>query len=467
MTYTLGNMTVPNDYGSRLPRVRVTTHHRDKTSGELFRIAGILLIPFSSAIVFQSIGVLFLHDIIAPLVLLILLAQRGAIRQLAPLKLCFFLMTIWLAGAVMSDLYRGSAPNDFLRGWSRLILLGVNIAMIWLLCKGSLKLISLYSMSSGAAMVIGALTSSDPLTRSAPWKFGMGAGLITLVAGLTGIPYFRKGIQKFFPEIAILGLSMVSLLLNSRTMFAIGALAAGYSLLSRWILLHRRSISKLAFSSIVLVGALVAQAIVMAYEYSASQGWLGEYARRKYLMQVDNDAGLFVSGRSESLVSLEAIRDMPILGHGSWAKDPYYSIVYYVKQKELGLPVPPSWQQFGADSEYIIQSHSHLLGSWVDAGILSVPFWLWTLILAFGSLYAVVARRNQPNIIVIFFSFLVIWDVLFSPFSAQARITKALQIVVLVMVQRMTKNQASGRIEQSQPPMSRLAFKRKLAKKLS
>lgn len=464
MIDALGNRTVPNGHGGRAPAVPVAAHPPGET-GEWLRIFFILTIPFSSTVVFQSIGILFLQDIIAPIVLLVLLAQRGAARQLAPLKLCFFLMAIWFAGAVMTDLYRGSAPADFLRGWSRLILLGINIAMIWLLCRGNLKLLSLYTVSSGAAAVIGALTSSDPLTLSEPWKFGVGSGLITLVAGLTGIPFFRQGVQKYFPEIVILALSMVSLLLNSRTMFAIGALSAGYSLMSRWLLLHRRSVSKTGFFSILLVGMLVAQTMVMTYEYCASQGWLGEYARNKYLMQVGNDAGLFLSGRSESLVSLEAIWDMPILGHGSWAKDPYYTIVYYTKQKQLGLPLPPTWREFGAYYDYIIQSHSHLLGSWVDAGILSVPFWLWTLVLAFSSLYYVVARRNQPNILVILFSFFLMWDVLFSPFSAQARITKALQIVVLVLVHRMTKGEVSDSVKQSQTTLSRADFRRKMARR--
>lgn len=437
---------MPDGRGRKMVTGRVTVRHVSDTS-EWLRLLVILIIPLSSTVVFQSIGVLFLQDIIAPVVLLVLLAQKGSITQLRPLRLCFLLMAIWLAGAVTTDLYRGSAPVDFLRGWSRLILLGVNIAMIWLLCRGSLKLLSLYTMSSGAAAVVGALTSSDPLTISDPWKFGVGSGLITLVAGLTGVPFFREGVKRFYPEVAILMLSMLSLLLNSRTMFAVGALSAGYSLLSRWLLLRRQSVSKIGFVGLLLSGLLVAQATVIIYEYSASQGWLGENARAKYIMQVDNDAGLLLSGRSESLVSLEAIRDMPILGHGSWAQDPYYTIVYYTRQKQLGLPLPPTWQEFGASYDYIIQSHSHLLGAWVDAGILSVPFWLWTLMLAFSSLYAVVARRNQPNVLVILFSFLIMWDVLFSPFSAQARITKALQIVVLVLVQQMTKRQVLNRGE--------------------
>ncbi|TCP87592.1 hypothetical protein C8J42_10953 [Sphingomonas sp. PP-CE-1A-559] len=424
------------------------------------RLTGVLIIPFTSAVVFQSVGVLFLQDIIAPFVLLLLLAQPGAVRQLSPLKICFALLCLWFFGLAISDWYNGSAVVDFARGWSRLILLGVNIAMIWLLCRGSAKLISYYTICSGLASVLGALTSSDPYTMGDPWKFGAGAGLITVAAGLTGIPYFRDGVRKYLPEIFVLVLSVVSLLLNSRTMFAIGALSAGYSLLARWILRHRRSISKLGFAGIFLSGVIFAQVIVSAYEYSASEGILGDTARQKYLMQTNNDAGLLLSGRSESLVSLEAIGDSPILGHGSWAKDPYYTIVYYVKQRQLGLDVPANWKDVGFETDYFIQSHSHLLGSWVEAGILSVPFWGWTLILAFSSLYGVVARRDQPNVMIITMALILIWDVLFSPFSAQARITKALQIVVLVLSQQMVRARTLERTAKLSHQLVRLRARR-------
>jgi hypothetical protein len=417
----------------------------------------------------MSLGVLFLQDVIGPMVLLFLLIQPGAIRQLAPLKLCFSLLALWLAGAVITDWYRGSQLLDFARGWSRLILLGVNIAMIWLLSKGNLKLISIYTISSGFATVLGAFTSSDPYTMGEPWKFGAGAGFITMAAGLTGIPYFRSGAQRYVPEILVLLLSLVSLMLNSRTLFAIAALSSGYSLFIRWILKYKKKVSKLGFVSILLAGILVSQLVVTTYEYSASQGILGDYARQKYLAQVNNDAGLLLSGRSESLVSFEAIKDSPILGHGSWAKDPYYTLVYYIKQKELGLSVPANWQELGVESDYFIQSHSHLFGSWVEAGILSVPFWTWTLILAFGSLYGVIARRNQPNVMVILLACILIWDVLFSPFSAQARISKALQIAVLVLVQRKASREESGDGVEARrdPSVSRLMMRRQLARQLS
>lgn len=433
---------------------------------EWLRMAAVLFIPLTSAVVFKSVGVLFLQDIVAPLVLMVLLAQPGAIRQLAPLKVFLLLLALWFAGAVMSDWYRASPVADFARGWSRLILLGINLAMIWLLCKGNLKLISIFTISSGVSQLLAALTSSDPYTMGDPWKFGGGAGIITVAAGLSGLPYFKDGIKKYLPEIAVFILSVVSLLLNSRTLFAIGALSAGYSLLARWILLRRRSISKLGFAAILLSGVACAQVIVTTYEYAAAEGILGDAARDKYLAQVNNDAGLLLSGRSESLVSLEAIKDSPILGHGSWAKDPYYTIIYYVKQRDLGLWVPPNWQDVGADTDYFIQSHSHLLGSWVEAGILSVPFWGWTLSLAFSSLYGVVGRRNQPNVMIITMALILIWDVLFSPFSAQARISKALQLAVLLLAQQMAKKPVLEQAIQPKRPLSRLMVRRQLARQL-
>ena len=412
-----------------------------KQSDDRVRMCVVAIVPLTSMVSFQFVGQLFLQDLVSPLVLLALLLRPGAVRQLAPLKTCFLLMALWFGGALISDWYRASDPADFTRGWSRLILLGVNIAMIWLLCKGSLKLLSLYAISVGAASALGSLITSDPLAQGDPWKFGGGAGLVTIAAALAGMPRFRQGAIRYIPEIAIGALSMISLLLNSRTIFAIGMLTVAYSIFSRWILNHKKSVSILGFSSVLLAGVLFAQIVVMSYEYSASEGFLGEEARSKFLMQTNNDAGLLLSGRSESLVSFEAIKDSPFIGHGSWAHDPYYTLIYYVKQKQLGLSVPPTYQQFGRDFDYLIQTHSHILGAWVEAGILAVPFWLWVLYIAFNTLYAVVARRNQPNTMLIFLALMAIWDVLFSPFSAQARFTKALQIAVMLFAKRAMERQ--------------------------
>lgn len=79
------------------------------------------------------------------------------------------------------------------------------------------------------------------------------------------------------------------------------------------------------FGLICVLGILFAGAMYGAYKVSASQGWLGEEAQRKYESQTSGGQGglgrLILSGRGESFIGLLACRDKPIIGWGPWAKD--------------------------------------------------------------------------------------------------------------------------------------------------
>jgi hypothetical protein len=61
--------------------------------------------------------------------------------------------------------------------------------------------------------------------------------------------------------------------------------------------------------------------ITVLYEYGASEGWLGDEAREKYLIQSSGDMGILLGGRTQILASAQAIIDSPVIGHGSRAKD--------------------------------------------------------------------------------------------------------------------------------------------------
>jgi hypothetical protein len=80
----------------------------------------------------------------------------------------------------------------------------------------------------------------------------------------------------------------------------------------------------------------------------------------------------------------------------------------------------------------LIPSHSHLLGAWVESGIVGAVFWCWVLWLTGGTL--VRASGREP--LFPFFAFialLLIWNVFFSPYGADERFTATYFIYAIIL----------------------------------
>jgi hypothetical protein len=86
--------------------------------------------------------------------------------------------------------------------------------------------------------------------------------------------------------------------------------------------IKRRLCNKLAFwCGCAIVGIFCLHAL---YRISATQGWLGEDALKKYEMQTQGDNSikkLLLGGRMDSFCGFLACFDKPIVGFGPWAMD--------------------------------------------------------------------------------------------------------------------------------------------------
>ncbi|CAN0598211.1 unnamed protein product, partial [Laminaria digitata] len=131
--------------------------------------------------------------------------------------------------------------------------------------------------------------------------------------------------------------------------------------------------------------------------------------------------------------SSQAVADSPFIGHGSWAKNPKYA------QRILEL------EKFGYEVNYIaaenqlIPTHSHIMGAWVEAGFLGMVFWFWVLMLVFRVLSNLYMVREPLAPMITFVGFLMLWDILFSPFGAARRVTVPFNIVLMMFAWDMLK----------------------------
>jgi O-antigen ligase len=146
---------------------------------------------------------------------------------------------------------------------------------------------------------------------------------------------------------------------------------------------------------------------------------------------------VLLGGRTELLASIPAIYDSPILGHGSWARDPLYLIGMARALALMGYEgdVHIDRSQF---IEGQIPAHSYIFQAWVDGGVLGAVFWGWILVLTAKGL-----MRVYPGIAVLlpavsFLAFLLLWNIPFSPYGTQERITFPYTIVMLMTCADMT-----------------------------
>jgi O-antigen ligase len=171
--------------------------------------------------------------------------------------------------------------------------------------------------------------------------------------------------------------------------------------------------------------------IIMTYQLAASIGILGPSERDKYEQQSKGDLGIILGGRKEMLGYIPAIYDSPILGHGSWAKDPTYLIAQRQLLAQLGYA---DTGEITSDDieEGLIPTHSCLFGAWVDAGILGALFWGWIFVLTLRVLIRVYPTTFVLLPIVSYVAFALLWDILFSPYGAKARIIEIYYVVMLM-----------------------------------
>jgi hypothetical protein len=334
-------------------------------------------------------------------------------------KRCVALCSVWLISQILTDIVRHSAFADLARGWSNIGLALVGLCVLYTLLYGHPRRIILYGWGKVAAGFITFFFLPDELITDYPWKFGL-SGPVTLSAILIAC---RKEFNRRQQAILLVAMGAVDILLGARSLGGITLLAGLY--LGITIFLEKRAAggAKLKMSlKVVMALSLVIciYGVFRVYQYVASSGYLGDEAQENYREQSSGKYGLLLGDRAELLSSIPAIIDSPILGHGSWAKDPLYFIEGRRAMVLLGYS---GAMKLSPDTliEGNIPTHSFLLGAWVFAGIGGAIFWAWTWVMVFKSLMRLYPSTAVMLPLMAYASIVMIWDILFSPFGLGGR----------------------------------------------
>ncbi|WP_435418988.1 hypothetical protein WAB17_05365 [Parerythrobacter aurantius] len=385
------------------------------------------LYPFSQLVMFELVGQLYLIDLLAfPLLLVLLLRLPDAYARLARIWPLAVLLGVWLTGQVVTDLYRATPIEDLMRGWAKIVFFAAQLFALWLWLPRRRAYLVAFAMGVGVAAIFGVPEDFE----SDAWKFGYDRALVLLTIGSLVIASVVFPRLRYLAPLLFLAIAVFLLLQSARSAFGVlficAILAAAALVFARSVRLRERLTAGI-YSVMLLFGVAAAVGATGIYGQAVETGALGREALIKYRDQTSGEVPLLLGGRTESLVSVRAIADSPIIGHGSWAKDPYYVGLHYATKLKLGLPVFDP----GQGKQRLIPTHSYLMGAWVEAGIAGGLFWLWVLLLPFVALYSLLRRVEPLMPLVVYCSVSLVWSVLFSPFGATERVLVAFQLVVL------------------------------------
>jgi O-antigen ligase len=397
---------------------RTLPDSRRKSSGDRLLCLWLFVVGLSSMVDVPIMGRVMGPDILCAVGLLAVMMGRGGTKYDHDAKLFFVMVALWLFGALLTDMIRGTSMDDLVRGWSKIFFFTISFAYLYLATKRKLHLLIWYLLGLNVGALATLLISPDEFFFDYPWKFGYGPPATAFTIVCISTPFFARIVGPWGQVAVTMAAAAVNLAGESRSVFALLLGVAGIVVLGAVFarIFRGRPIPKMFFAVTVLGGLFFYQGVVAIYETAATSGILGPEALEKYENQTQGGMGLLLGGRAESLVSTQAIADSPIIGHGSWAKDYSYVALFIEALEKRGGPLTTEYSSSG-----LIPSHSFLLGSWVEHGIFGGLFWIYIFVLCLRSLYSLFRIPSAPRPLVTFVILTLMWDVLFSPFAAQQR----------------------------------------------
>jgi hypothetical protein len=382
-----------------------------------------LLLPILGAFRFNIVGELnFAEPLVLVLAVVFLRSfitswyREPVVRQITWLAL------LWLASQVGTDIFRGIDQIDYLRGWFRIVVLIASYIVCSVVVGANLD----RALFVIFGVMIQPIVNYYYYQPDIPfYKFVLGF-FVSLFAFL--VARIFSGHRHWWPAIFPLAAAVIALFLNCRSLAGITLSAAAYySFLGMGLIKNDSGWkSRALFAG---VWAAVALAMIQVYTALAGAGHLSEDAVEKYENQVDY-AGHFslLAGRSEVLFSGPKIMQSPIVGWGSWVKD---SVYVGERAEALGMDAARAIAETGG----IIPSHSHLMGSWLEAGIFGGLFWAVVLfyigkILVSGSLSLIQQWAGVIALVLI----IIGWDIMFSPFGGERRFNDGLYLWIISLL---------------------------------
>lgn len=394
-----------------------------------FTDAGLFILGAAGAYSVSFVGSFPGDEVLLFPMLPVLLLARGR-RAFAPQYLWFYVLAgAWLLGTLIADFSHESPFTSRMKGIARIVFFVLDFMALAILINNKARRMVIFALSIVAVMLfIARYFQGQFLTQ---WKFGLSSSIIILA--LLGSSHFYSK-RRYWVCISIsLALAAVNLVYAFRSQVGIILVSSALTI----PIFANRGASRggptpglrNSFKLIVLL-ALVGASGYMANEaikFAVNQGFFEEAVAQKFSTQSEGKLGVLFGGRPETLVAIQAIRDSPIIGHGSFAIDQRYLELKQDIQYEYGYTDTDTPEDIKDPG---IPTHSHLTMAWVESGIFGGLFWIYVLVLTFRAVFRITLVR--PALAPLYCYLLVnfVWDILYSPFGNVNRIWGAYLIIL-------------------------------------
>jgi hypothetical protein len=412
-------------------RKRIVSRSRGAWTASLGADALTMVIGLAICANFKFIGTIPGSEVVLIPVLPILLIVRFRKIGQRKLKYLFVLLGLWLVGQIVTDIYRGTAFFEWARSDSAIVFTALDLAGLAALVSGSERRKGIFMLSFALGSLLQTRISPSDFFADMPWKWGYGPPVTSLVV-LVSCWFFGRR-QYTVVALLLLGIAGANLFADFRSPVLMLLVTIGMIIpviperIGRLRILPRQgTVLRLAVLILIVIATGgVAKLVVTGL---AASGALGEEAKQKNALQENSTLGILLGGRPEIFISLRAVLDSPILGHGSYPVDIKYTEMYHDLLIEVGMHEDMYDEQNQGDIS-TIPAHSHLMQAWVFAGVFGGVFWAFALVLVTRGIIQATILRPALLPIYCFLGISMVWNVMFSPFGSFERIAEAFLLV--------------------------------------
>jgi len=384
----------------------------------------LFVLGLSTLFKFRLVGQIFLTDIllIAFFPFAIMRSKDTHWRYSLPI---FFVGLLWFLSAMVSDIVRQSPFENYARGWAKIVFFMIALASLLSLTKTRIDRLMAFFAGLGACGLLSATFFPDEFQRGEPWKFGYSLPLGMLTVIVASLPLVRRRFGFVRPAGLPAIMAALNLIFNFRSHYVMLVATAGITAvtsIATAIAPRRKVVTPFLVAGLIMLAGVGAWGSTALYSNLAGSGALGDKAKQKYEMQTKGNVGVLLGGRSESLVSVQAIAESPFIGHGSWAVDRSYVAMRILMLRQRGIVTN------GPITEELIPSHSYMFGAWVESGVLGGLFWLVVSVYAVVALFCAIDVRSKATPFAAYLLIQLLWSIPFSPFGSDVRFVVAGQI---------------------------------------
>ncbi len=400
-----------------------------KSRQSFFNEVGLFILGAAGIYNMNLIGALPGSEVILLPMLPVLLLAKGS-RAFHRQYLMFYLLAGgWLIGTIIADTYNNIWIFLRMKGTARVVFFILDFVALAILLNNKTRRMVIFALSIAFVLIITSFQSFSG-DFNVQWKFGLSQGL-AIIALLGSSYFYARGRYRVCFLISFV-LAALNLHYGFRSQLAVHFISSvliwplSAEVRNRHGVFRGRQDTARILTLLFLAGgaAYVANAAV---KFAAEHDFFDESQKANFMSQSGGDYGVLVGGRPETLVAIQAIRDSPIIGHGSFPEGTKYIQLKQDIQYEHGY----SDSDEPEDTETpVIPTHSHLTLAWVEGGILGGLCWIYILILTLRGTLRVTALR--PNLAPLYSYLLLsfLWDILYSPFGSVNRIRAAFYILL-------------------------------------